>query len=144
MLLSFRAEPEGRSREICPSAHSMQEVTSPGSLHGGSSILLRGLRSASLHFGPSHRFLRGLRPLVSGGPRPLPLSGGGQASQKQLLPAVVFPYPMAMYFLRVSAKAFVLSLSNRASSCHCRWSMASCHFERSTKCEVEKSAHRPY
>ena len=31
--------------------------------------------------GPSHRIPRGLRPLVSGGPLPLPLSGGGQALQ---------------------------------------------------------------
>jgi hypothetical protein len=39
-----------------------------------------GLRSASLHSGPSQRFLRGLRPLVSVGPLPLPESGGGHAS----------------------------------------------------------------
>ena len=38
-----------------------------------------GLRSASLHSGPSQRFLRGLRPLVSVGPLPLPVSGGGHA-----------------------------------------------------------------
>ena len=32
------------------------------------------------HSGPSQRFLRGLRPLVSVGPLPLPESGGGHAS----------------------------------------------------------------
>jgi len=32
------------------------------------------------HSGPSQRFLRGLRPLVSVGPLPLPVSGGGHAS----------------------------------------------------------------
>ena len=32
------------------------------------------------HSGPSQRFLRGLRPLVSVGPRPLPVSAGGHAS----------------------------------------------------------------
>ena len=32
------------------------------------------------HSGPSQRFLRGLRPLVSVGPLPLPMSGGGHAS----------------------------------------------------------------
>ena len=38
----------------------------------------------SAHFvrsGPSHRIQRGLRPLVSGGPLPLPVSGGGHAHQ---------------------------------------------------------------
>ena len=32
------------------------------------------------HSGPSQRFLRGLRPLVSVGPLPLPVSAGGHAS----------------------------------------------------------------
>ena len=32
------------------------------------------------HSGPSQRFLRGLRPLVSVGPSPLPVSAGGHAS----------------------------------------------------------------
>ena len=32
------------------------------------------------HSGPSQRFLCGLRPLVSVGPLPLPVSGGGHAS----------------------------------------------------------------
>ena len=32
------------------------------------------------HSGPSQRFLRGLRPLVSVGPRPLPVSAVGHAS----------------------------------------------------------------
>ena len=31
------------------------------------------------HSGPSQRFLRGLRPLVSVGPLPLPVSAGGDA-----------------------------------------------------------------
>ncbi len=34
----------------------------------------------SAHSGPSQRFLRGLRPLVSVGPLPLPVSAGGHAS----------------------------------------------------------------
>ena len=86
----------------------MQVITSPGYLHGGSSLLLRGLRSASLHFGPSHRFLRGLRPLVSGGSLPLPLSGGGQASQKQLLTAVILPYANGN-IPQIVWKAYILS-----------------------------------
>ena len=32
------------------------------------------------HSGPSQRFLRGLRPLVSVGPLPLPVSAGGHVS----------------------------------------------------------------
>ena len=32
------------------------------------------------HSGPSQRFQRGLRPLVSVGPLPLPVSAGGHAS----------------------------------------------------------------
>ena len=39
------------------------------------------------HFGPSQRFLRGLRPLVSVGPLPLPVSAGGHASSA---PTILF------------------------------------------------------
>ena len=38
------------------------------------------------HSGPSQRFLRGLRPLVSVGPLPLPVSGGGHASAITTIP----------------------------------------------------------
>ena len=41
---------------------------------------LGGLRSASLHSGPSHCLLRPFG-TVSNGPLPLPLSGGGQAPE---------------------------------------------------------------
>ena len=40
------------------------------------------------HSGPSQRFLRGLRPLVSVGPRPLPVSAGGHASS---IPTILPP-----------------------------------------------------
>ena len=72
----------------------VRPLTSPrltlGSL--SSSVTMRGgncggLRSASLHSGPSQRFLRGLRPLVSVGPHPQPVSGGGHA------PAIPHPSP---------------------------------------------------
>ena len=49
-----------------------------------------GVRGDSVHFvhsGPSHRFLRPLRELVSGGPLPLPLSGGGQAPRTPSAPS---------------------------------------------------------
>ena len=38
------------------------------------------------HSGPSQRFLRGLRPLVSVGPLPLPVSAGGHASSITTIP----------------------------------------------------------
>ena len=38
------------------------------------------------HSGPSQRILRGLRPLVSVGPLPLPMSGGGHASVSPVIP----------------------------------------------------------
>ncbi len=97
----FERSPEGAVEK---SAHQQSttdrslRVTNYAVCRGGSSLLLRGLRSASLHFGPSHRFLRGLRPLVSGGPRPLPLSGGGQASQKQLLTARIPTYFQVLWY----------------------------------------------
>ena len=40
------------------------------------------------HFGPSQRFLRDLRPLVSVGPLPLPVSAGGHASS---IPTILTP-----------------------------------------------------
>ena len=51
------------------------------------------------HSGPSHRFLRPLlrAGLVSGGPLPLPSSGGGQATRAGLPPsAVPLPLPYVM------------------------------------------------
>ena len=42
-----------------------------------------GIAKDSVRFalsGPSQRFLRGLRPLVTVGPLPLPVSAGGHAS----------------------------------------------------------------
>ena len=54
----------------------------------GSSLLLRGLRSASPHSGPSHRHLRHRFAITScRRATPPALSGGGYASQKQLLTA---------------------------------------------------------
>ena len=38
------------------------------------------------HSGPSQRFLRGLRPLVSVGPLPLHMSAGGHASAIPTIP----------------------------------------------------------
>ena len=47
------------------------------------------------HSGPSQRFLRGLRPLVSVGPLPLPVSAGGHASTN----SVILPlYIIILYF----------------------------------------------
>lgn len=40
-----------------------------------------------VRFGPSQRFLRGLRPLVSVGPLPLPESAGAHASRRSPQPA---------------------------------------------------------
>ena len=40
------------------------------------------------HSGPSQRFLRGLRPLVSVGSLPLPVSAGGHASA---IPTILTP-----------------------------------------------------
>ena len=40
-----------------------------------------------VRFGPSQRFLRGLRPLVSVGPLPLPESAGAHASRRPPQPA---------------------------------------------------------
>ena len=41
------------------------------------------------HSGPSQRFLRGLRPLVSVGPLPLPVSAGGHASAITTIPPLL-------------------------------------------------------
>ena len=59
------------------------------------------------HSGPSHNLLRPAgAELVSCGPLPLPVSGGGHASQRQLPSATLRPgAPMAMYFLRLCASA---------------------------------------
>ena len=47
------------------------------------------------HSGPSQRFLRGLRPLVSVGPLPLPVSAGGHASTN----SVILPLYIIILFL---------------------------------------------
>ena len=46
------------------------------------------------HSGPSQRFLRGLRPLVSVGPLPLPVSAGGHASS---IPTI---NPPELYYIK--------------------------------------------
>ena len=43
-----------------------------------------------LRSSPPRRFLRGLRPLVSGGPLPLPVSGGGHV-RRYLAPPLIPP-----------------------------------------------------
>ena len=46
------------------------------------------------------------RSLAPDGPHPLPVSGGGHASQRQLSPVTLHPgAPRAMYFLRLCARA---------------------------------------
>ena len=60
------------------------------------------------HSGPSQRFLRGLRPLVSVGPLPLPVSAGGHASA---IPTILPPENTA--FLRVIG---VLQIANTGDS----------------------------
>ena len=42
------------------------------------------------HSGPSQRILRGLRPLVSVGPLPLPMSGGGHAFAIAVIPLLIY------------------------------------------------------
>ena len=49
------------------------------------------------HSGPSQRFLRGLRPLVSVGPLPLPVSAGGHASS---IPTI---NPPELYYIKYEA-----------------------------------------
>ena len=44
------------------------------------------------HSGPSQRFLRGLRPLVSVGPLPLPVSAGGHASAITIIRPLKYRY----------------------------------------------------
>ena len=48
------------------------------------------------HSGPSQRFLRGLRPLVSVGPLPLPVSAGGHASSTPTI------NPPELYYIKYS------------------------------------------
>ena len=52
------------------------------------------------HSGPSQRFLRGLRPLVSVGPLPLPVSAGGHASS---IPTI---NPPELYHIKYEADPF--------------------------------------
>ena len=68
-----------------------------------------GIAEDSAHFvrsGPFHRFLRSAdAELVSGGPFPLPVAGGGHASQRQQHAALLRIRSTAMYFLRLCARA---------------------------------------
>ena len=52
------------------------------------------------HSGPSQRFLRGLRPLVSVGPLPLPVSAGGHASS---IPTI---NPPELYYIKYETDPF--------------------------------------
>ena len=66
------------------------------------------------HSGPSQRFLRGLRPLVSVGPLPLPVSAGGHASSISTILLLFCSICMNRAFAEpVAAKLLIYSLLAR-------------------------------
>ena len=59
------------------------------------------------HSGPSQRFLRGLRPLVSVGPLPLPVSAGGHASAITIIPLLKIQHKNIAILLIIKGIAIV-------------------------------------
>ena len=70
------------------------------------------------HSGPSQRFLRGLRPLVSVGPLPLPVSAGGHAS------AITTILPLEIRYKNIAVMDKILKKmdekGSRVKPCDCR------------------------